>query len=326
MRAHLEAWLQSRWYGRNRPPWLLRQLSRVQAGLVRLNQRRRQGAWHAPVPVVVIGNLTLGGTGKTPFVIWLATRLREMGLRVGIVSRGYGRRRHDVRPVEEGSDWREVGDEPLLIHRMTACPVVVGRDRVAASRMLIDRHRPDIILCDDGLQHYRLGRDVEVAVIDGGRRFGNGWLFPAGPLREPLSRLEDVTFRVWNGGTPPEESGIGMQLLVEEAVALASGERRPLKLFAPGPVQAVAGIGSPQRFFDTLRARGIEVIPIEPGDHQPWQPSARDEGIPVLMTDKDAVKLPVCEGRPWWRVPVQAQVSHAEELLDQLRALTMTAG
>lgn len=330
MRGLIESWLQARWYGDRRPGVVLRTLSALQAGLARLNRRRAGRAWRAPVPVVVVGNLTVGGTGKTPFVAWLAAALKARGHRVGIVSRGYGRRRGDTLAVETDSHWQDVGDEPLLLRRLTDCPLVVGRDRVAACRLLLDIASPDLILCDDGLQHYPLGRDMEIAVIDAGRGFGNGRLIPAGPLREPLSRLDEVDFCVWNGGVPAGEEGIGLWLEPDHAVHLESGEQRPLEHFAPGPVQAVAGIGSPQRFFASLEQQGIEVIPHTPGDHATWSPgvdgTAKDDSNqPVLMTDKDAVKIEVPTGADWWRVPVTARLESDDDLLQAIERLLSPA-
>lgn len=326
MRGRIESWLQARWYGERRPGLLLRLLAGVQGVLARLNRRRSAQAWRAPVPVVVVGNLTAGGTGKTPLVAWLAQALEARGHRVGIVSRGYGRRSRDTLQVEADSDWRDVGDEPLLLRRMTGVPVVVGRDRVAACRLLLDIATLDVILCDDGLQHYRLGRDLEIAIIDAERGFGNGRLMPAGPLREPLSRLEAVSFRVWNGGVPSGEEGIGMWLDTDRAVHLVTGEERPLSRFAPGPVRAVAGIGSPERFFASLEQQGMEVLPETPGDHAVWMPGQDnaadgDASLPVLMTEKDAVKLRVPAGVNWWRVPVEARLAPAMGLMDGVEKL-----
>ncbi len=330
MRKQIESWLQARWYGDRRPGLLLRSLAGLQAGLAKLNRRRVADAWRAPVPVVVVGNLTVGGTGKTPFVAWLAATLRDRGHRVGIVSRGYRRQSRETLRVDKDSRWQDVGDEPLLLRHMSDCPVVVGRNRVAACRLLLDTAPVDLILCDDGLQHYRLGRDMEIAIIDAGRGFGNGYLFPAGPLREPLARLAHVDFRVWNGGVPAGEEGIGMWLEPDHAVHLGTGEIRALSSFAPGPVRAVAGIGSPRRFFASLEQQGIEVHPETPGDHGVWHSdTGRAEtpaiGLPVLMTDKDAIKLEAPAGADWWRVPVSARLAAEGALLSGIECLLSPA-
>lgn len=320
MRRGLEAWLQSRWYGSRRPGWLLRGLGVIQRGLVSLNRRRARRAWRAPVPVVVVGNLTVGGSGKTPFITWLAGELSSRGLSVGIVSRGYGRRERAERLVEPDSDWRDVGDEPLLLRRITGCPVAVGADRAAACRLLLGRASPDIILSDDGLQHYALHRDREIVVIDGHRGFGNGHLIPAGPLREPLWRLTEVDWRVWNGERPAGEDGLLMRAGIDTACNLADGRPEPLSSLAPGPVRAVAGIGDPARFFGSLEALGIRIEADAPGDHGVWQPQA-DESLPVLMTEKDAVKLDTAPGRDWWSVPLSVSVDDGTPLIDDLLSL-----
>ncbi|MEA5446607.1 tetraacyldisaccharide 4'-kinase [Gammaproteobacteria bacterium AB-CW1] len=320
LRRRLESWLQGRWYGEQQPGIVLRGLARLQAGLVRLNRRRAATAWRAPVPVVVVGNLTAGGTGKTPFVAWLAAALKRRGLQVGVVSRGYGRRSRDCLLVEANSDSRRVGDEPLLLQRLTGCPVAVGADRPQACRLLLSHFSLDLIVSDDGLQHYPLARDREIAVIDGKRGFGNGRLIPAGPLREPLDRLDQVHWRVWNGQRPEAESGLLMQLRTDSAVNLMDGRRRPLSDFAPGPVRAVAGMGAPQRFFDTLAGYNIKLIEEAPGDHARWQ-AEQDDGTTVLMTDKDAVKLGERAAAHWWRVPVEAELDDAGAMLDELVAL-----
>ncbi|MCP1726706.1 tetraacyldisaccharide 4'-kinase [Natronospira proteinivora] len=320
LRPRLEAWLNRRWYGDRRPEWPLRLLARLQGCLVDVNRRRAEGAWQAPVPVVVVGNLTAGGSGKTPLVAWLASQLKARGLRVGIVSRGYGRRRQDLRLLGEDDDWRSGGDEPLLLHHLTASPVAVGRDRVAACQLLLAHHSIDLILSDDGLQHYRLHRDRELLVIDRSRGFGNGRLLPAGPLREPVDRARLVDWTIWSGGVPAGETGLAMTLSVDEAVRLADGSSRPLGAFAPGPVRAVAGIGDPARFFDSLEAYGLKLFRETPGDHGQWQPGEEDY-LPVLMTDKDAIKLHGQSQGDWWRVPLKARVSPSEALLDDIQSL-----
>lgn len=262
------------------------------------------------VPVIVVGNLTAGGTGKTPLVIHLVECLREAGYRPGIVSRGYGGNAKDwPRHVDPGSDPREVGDEPVLLAGRCACPVVVAPDRVAAARALLDANACDVILADDGLQHYRLARDIEIAVIDGNRRLGNGFWLPAGPLREPAGRLAEVDFVVGNGKA--EEGEHLMMLTGERAVNLADADITcALSGFCGGLVHAVAGIGDPARFFAYLRERGIRLLEHPFPDHHPFAAAdlAFGDELPVLMTEKDAVKCRSLARDWFWYVPVQARL------------------
>jgi tetraacyldisaccharide 4'-kinase len=301
--------LASAWYGGGRAPWWTWPLAALYGGVIRLRRALYRIGWlrreHLPVPVVVIGNLTAGGTGKTPLTIAVAASLREHGFRPGVVSRGHGGTQREPLLLGGSPDPRQVGDEPCLI-RASGVPVAVGRDRPAAARLLLDAGC-DVVVADDGLQHYALARDVEICVIDGVRRFGNGKLLPLGPLREPLGRLRSVDLRVCNGGTA-EAGEYPMQLRGDEAVALEGGERRPLASFATGPAHAVAAIGNPQRFFDSLRAAGIEVIGHAFADHHAFSADELDfaDGLPLLMTDKDAVKCRSFARPHWWRVPVRA--------------------
>ena len=263
----------------------------------------------AGVPVIVVGNLTVGGTGKTPLVIWLVDWLRRRGHRPGIASRGYGGRAGaEPLDVAAGGDPALTGDEPLLLARHTGVPVVVSRDRVAAARRLAALHGCDVVVTDDGLQHYRLRRDLEILVIDGDRRLGNGRCLPAGPLREPARRMRSADLIIVNGGGDRDHAG--MWLVPGDAVNLADpGRTRPIDAFRGRPVTAVAGIGHPRRFFAMLSALGLEVDPRPYPDHHRFQPAdlALWPPGPVLMTEKDAVKLAgLAEPRHWY-VPVQAR-------------------
>jgi tetraacyldisaccharide 4'-kinase len=246
-----------------------------------------------PVPVIVIGNVSVGGTGKTPFVIWLADKLKQHGLRTGIVTRGYrGRGRQWPRRVAADTDPREVGDEPVLLARRTGCPVVAGPDRVACVEALLEGSRVDVVLSDDGLQHYRLGRRFEIAVVDGVRGMGNGLCLPAGPLRELPSRLQEVDAIVVNGGTWGHAGVFRAQAVVTKVYNLKDGAVRTLDSFRSEQVHAVAGIGNPQRFFDLLEAADLDVIPHPLEDHADIGPAELtfDEPGAVLITEKDAVK------------------------------------
>lgn len=264
-------------------------------------------------PVIVVGNISAGGTGKTPLVIWTARFLASRGLRPGIVSRGY-RGRADKWPqqVRPDSDPVMVGDEPVLLAKATGCPVVADPDRLRAARSLLAHAECDVIISDDGLQHLAMGRDVEIAVIDGVRRHGNGRCLPAGPLREPISRLESVDLVVANGGGMVGE--FDMRVRAEEARNLTDETlRRPLSTFKDAAVHAVCGIGSPQRFFDTLERAGITLIRHPFPDHHGFRASDVnfDDGVPVLMTAKDAVKCQRFAAAGHWYVPVQAELPEA---------------
>ncbi len=270
------------------------------------------------VPVVVVGNVTVGGTGKTPFVLWLCERLAAEGRRPGIVLRGYGGRNRGVLPVGPAADPGLAGDEAVLLARHARGPVVASRDRVAGAQALVDQGC-DVVIADDGLQHYRLGRTVEIGVLDGVRRFGNGLCLPAGPLRERERRWEGLDFRVTQGRAAAGEWSMG--LLGEYARAVGGDVQEPLS--ALRRVHAVAGIGHPQRFFRALEGFGIDVIPHPFADHHRYSEKdlmfAGDE--PVVMTEKDAVK---CErfARPGlWYVPVRAVLDDelARRIIARLR-------
>lgn len=300
--------LQQIWYGGRAPgvmltllSWLFGAVSALRRALYRVGVLK---AIKVAVPVIIVGNITVGGTGKTPLVIALVEALRERGWKPGVVSRGFGGSANGVMHVDVQSDAAVAGDEARLIFDSTQAPVVVGRDRVRASRALIDAG-VDVIISDDGLQHYRLQRDVEICVIDGARRFGNERLLPAGPLREPMKRLGRVDFRVCNGDEA-KRGEVWMQLAGDVAVALDDAART-LPLANIPRAHAVAGIGNPDRFFAALRSAGIDVIEHAFPDHHAFVPSDLDFGddVPVLMTDKDSVKCRAFASALCWRVPVR---------------------
>ena len=261
-----------------------------------------------PVPVVVVGNVTVGGSGKTPLTLWLVETLIRRGRHPGVISRGYGGNVEGIREVASCDSPTVVGDEPLLIHWRAKCPVFVGRDRVAAGKALLAIHPDcDIIVCDDGLQHYRLERDVEIAVVDR-RGFWNGWPLPAGPLREPVSRLASVDAVVANGWKG--EAGFHMTLAGEQLVLRAKVSRAADTVeFIGKRLHAVAGIGEPQRFFDHLSALGLHFEPHPFPDHHAYL--AEDlafDGDAILTTEKDAVKFGDLALLPVWVLPVTAVV------------------
>ncbi|OOG49174.1 tetraacyldisaccharide 4'-kinase [Rhodanobacter sp. C01] len=313
--------LESAWYGNGSAPWWARPLAALYGITMRLRRGLYRHGWlrstRLPVPVVVVGNVSVGGTGKTPLTIAVVEALRARGYRPGVVSRGHGGSQREPLLLSEAPDPAQVGDEPCLI-RASGIPVAVGRDRPAAARLLLDAGC-NVVVADDGLQHYALARDVEICVIDGVRRLGNGRLLPAGPLREPLSRLQRVDLRVCNGGVAATGE-YPMQLRGGEVLALADARRQPLVSFVGQRVHAVAAIGNPQRFFDSLHAAGIEVIEHAFADHHRFAAAdlAFAEDLPVLMTDKDAVKCRQFTQPHWWRVPVQAELPSAFfDALDQ---------
>jgi tetraacyldisaccharide 4'-kinase len=318
--------------------WLLAPL----AGLFALLSGLRRVAYragllrsrHPGVPVIVVGNLTVGGSGKTPFVIWLAQQLSQRGRKVGIVSRGYGGTQRLAARLPDQADPSLYGDEPALIQAATGLPVAVAAVRSQAAERLVEGDAVDLIVCDDGLQHYALRRDFEIAVVDGQRGFGNRWLLPAGPLREPRSRLRSVDAVVVRD---PGVAGLpGLRELTSDCVdmRLVLGGLRSLLTdkieltdvaqWRGRTVHAVAGIGMPERFFAALRAAGLAVLEREAPDHHRW--SARElnfgDGLPVLMTGKDGVKCRGFAQPHWYSVELRAEIppAQAERLLTRLLA------
>jgi tetraacyldisaccharide 4'-kinase len=308
------------WRARGPGALLLSPLALLFALLARVRRTAYRRGWFAverlPVPVVVVGNIIAGGAGKTPLTLWLAQRLRAAGRRPGIVSRGYGRDSGDVVAVKVGAGGtvvEAVGDEPLLLAQRSGCPVFVGADRAAAARALLAAHPDcDLILCDDGLQHYRLARDIEIAVVDR-RGLLNGWPLPAGPLREPAQRLRAVDALVLNGeavapvaGVPTFRmrlAGARFHRLGDPSSICAPDELRGLRL------HAVAGIGEPQRFFDHLAALGLRCAHHAFPDH--YRYTAADLNFPgdaILTTEKDALKCAGLAAPPIWVLPVEAMI------------------
>jgi tetraacyldisaccharide 4'-kinase len=309
---------------------LFRALAALRAGLYRAGILK---AGRLPVPVVVVGNIFIGGTGKTPLTIWLAQALRAAGLRPGVISRGHGAEGEAPRAVTPESSTLEVGDEPVLIARRAGVPVFVGRKRVEAGRALLAAHpEVDVVLTDDGLQHYALARDVEVLLFDG-RGAGNGWLLPAGPLREAPSRRRDVTVVNAPEISPALAASVGgkpfrMQLVGESAERLADPRQsRPLASFAGQRLLAAAGIGNPGRFFALLRGAGLDFAELPLADHYDFRdnPFAGVDADVILITEKDAVKCGQLENLKddprLWVVPVTARIDAAlaEHIVEKCR-------
>jgi tetraacyldisaccharide 4'-kinase len=300
MGKRLHDWLIGTWYGASgRGRWLL-PLAWLFAGAAAIRRglyaRDILKSYRSPRLVVIVGNLTVGGAGKTPFVIWLAGELERRGLRAGVALRGYmgaGARPRRLTDADSASD---AGDEAWMIRRRLTLPVAVGARRPDAVRLL--EPDCDVVVCDDGLQHYALARDLEVAVVDGMRGLGNGRRLPAGPLREPPRRLDEVDAVVVNGAGFERPGAIRMQLEPVAVVAFRDGTRRPLSDYAGREVVAAAAIGNPERFFAMLREHGLRIETRTLPDHARFTPAlaGAGRGKPVLLTEKDAVK---CNGVGW---------------------------
>lgn len=307
------------WYGRHPLGLALAPLGWLWAGVARVRRLVYRQGWRRvarlPVPVIVVGNLSVGGTGKTPLVTWLFECLTRQGYHPGILTRGYGgRARHWPQQVRPDSDPEVVGDEALVLARHCEGPVAAGPDRVAAAMALLAHSDCDVLLSDDGLQHYALGRDIEIAVVDGTRRLGSGRCLPAGPLREPRSRLAEVDMVVTSGPAlrgefPMRYLPLALRNLREPA------ERMGLDALRGRRVHAVAGLGNPARFFALLRAHGLEVTEHAFPDHHRYRVEELDfdDALPVVMTEKDAVKCERFAGADWWCLPVEADLPEAFE-------------
>ncbi len=338
VRGQFHAWLLRRWYG-NGPIYVFIPLAGLFAGLTAL----RRGCYRhgllsvvrLPVPVIVVGNISVGGTGKTPFVIWLAQALRQQGYRPGIITRGYGgQSQRWPLLVTTQTDPLMAGDEAVLLAQRTGVPVSAGPDRVQAAEYLLQQTNANVIVSDDGLQHYRLGRDLSVIMLDGQRHLGNGWRLPAGPLREPASRMDEADVVIGKTDSPSEAvlpaGALAMHLSLWDAVSILDGARRPLAGFAGRPVHALAGIGHPQQFFEALRKHGLQVDGRAMPDHAALAPAdlAFDDDAPVLMTEKDAIKCRGMQLPHHWCVPASADFSQQDAvgILDKVRQMLMARG
>jgi len=317
--------LDAYWYSQNPLAWMLLPVSWFYCSLSLLRRfLYRTGilkSYKIPVPLVIIGNISVGGTGKTPLLIALCELLKKQGIRPGIVSRGYGGNFTGERLVDDSDTPFSIGDEPFLIAQRTQCPVSVGKNRVAAAELLLKHHSCDVLLSDDGLQHYRMRRDIEIAVIDVDRHFGNGYCLPSGPLREPVGRLKQVDLIVHHGLTTHNNSFV---LEFSDAVNLVTGETRSVASFSNAAVHAVAGIGHPERFFEQLTKTGLNLIKHAFPDHHVYTKNDLNydrsgEKKSLLMTEKDAVKCRVFSTEDCWAVPVTAELS--DNLISNITAL-----
>lgn len=302
--------------------WLFGLISSVRRGMFRSGLK---AVFHSPVPVIVVGNITAGGSGKTPTVLYLIELLRHSGYRPGVISRGYGADIQSPLRVTPEHSSADVGDEPAMIFARTRVPMVVGPNRVAALQTLLAGGDVDVVICDDGLQHYALARDIEIALIDGDRRLGNGMLIPAGPLREGPWRLQSVDFRLCNGGKALAGE-FAMTLKPSGLIPLLAETELTKMPVAGEKVAAMAGIGNPERFFTTLAQQGFELGATKAfNDHQAY---SRDDicslapGLPVLMTEKDAIKCRGFAKQDWWYLAVDAKLApdFDSQLLNKLAA------
>jgi tetraacyldisaccharide 4'-kinase len=299
---------QTRWWNVLLLPfsWLFILISLLRRGYYRYVPQQKFN-----IPIIIVGNITVGGTGKTPLVIYLAHLLQQHGYRPGIISRGYGRKAKDCVLVTSKSNAAHVGDEPVLLAQRTQVPVMVARKRVVAAKKLLAEHDCNLIISDDGLQHYALPRDIEIAVLDGVRRLGNAWRLPAGPLRESAARLQNVDFVVTNGNANVGE--YELTLKVDPLVNVRSREQQPFSTWHKQKIFAVAGIGNNQRFFDLLTAHGLHVIPCGYPDHHLYKITdfaelLAEPQIPIIMTEKDAVKCVAFATEQFWYLPVTAEL------------------
>lgn len=327
-------WLQHHWYRITPLHLILFPISLVFRLLVALRRELyRNGiltSHQLLLPVIVVGNISVGGTGKTPLTLALAQQLIGHGWHPLIVSRGYGRTISSPQPVSLSSTTAQVGDEPLLMAQRDICPVWVGADRVVTARAALQAHpQCDVVLCDDGLQHYRLQRDVEIAVIDGALGFGNGLMLPAGPLREPVSRLQTVDAVVVNGGDAATSEklmaghpgqyamrltgAVFYNLLNPGQVATPADFHKPTDDFHKSKVHAVAGIGHPQRYFQHLETLGVPFTPHAFPDHHPYRAAdlSFTDCDAILLTEKDAVKCAAFADARYWVLHVDAQIDPA---------------
>ena len=302
------------WYTRSKIAWRLLPfsllfwlISQVRRSLFQLGIL---ATYRAPKPVIIVGNLSVGGNGKTPVVVWLVEQLRQRGLKVGVISRGYGSRAESYPLlVSAQTDPKCGGDEPVLIAKRTGAAVAISANRREAVELLLKSADCDLIIADDGLQHYKLQRDLEIVVMDAQRALGNGFVLPAGPLRELPRRLKSVDFVITNGGQNVYSDAV-MQLKPHYGVNLQSVEQRPLNAFSESV--AMAGIGNPQRFFTMLEDLGIHLSQTHAfADHQPFDEqllNAMSRTQPLFMTEKDAVKCSAFAQANWWYVPVDAEI------------------
>ncbi|WP_298769717.1 tetraacyldisaccharide 4'-kinase [uncultured Shewanella sp.] len=314
----MQAWINQVWYGSSLWRWVLMPVSWLYAIVTAIRRQLYKSGFKKvtslPVPVIIVGNITVGGSGKTPTVIYLIELLRQHGYKPGVISRGYGVTIEGVKSVYPGAKAMEVGDEPAMIVARTQVPMVVGPNRIQAANQLLADFDVDIIISDDGLQHYAMARSIEMVVVDGHRRLGNGSLLPAGPLREGAWRLEQADFIIINGGEA-KEGEFQMRLQAKPIQPLLTGSSHPFH--RDEPIVAMAGIGDPQRFFNSLAQLGYQVHKTHGfDDHQAYYLSTISDvagNYPLVMTEKDAIKCMDFAKDNWGYLAVDASMSSGFE-------------
>jgi tetraacyldisaccharide 4'-kinase len=327
MRAGMENWLLGHWYGTDRPPWFLRMLEPVYRTVFQRVQKKGNSdaaRYRSGLPLIVVGNITAGGSGKTPLVIRLCQLAKDLKFRPGIASTGYGRLGTDTIVVDPVCDPRICGDEPVMLAQRTGVPVVVAKHRIDAIRKLNELDL-DLIFSDDGLQQADLERDIEFCVVDGSRGLGNGHLLPAGPLRETAARLDKVDYVITNGvwANRPDDADVNVMHLEASQVCSFDGvtviqATQFLQRQSGIEIHAVAGIGNPQRFFETLETLGIEAVPHRFPDHHPFTLddfSSIGTGSAIIMTEKDAVKCRSLGLENSWYLPVETHLPDEFEVM-----------
>ena len=320
IRARAEDWLLRHWYGTHRPPWYLRMLEPIyRLGFQRIQKNALDGAAdiQSVLPLIVVGNITAGGSGKTPLVIRLCQLALEMHLMPGIASTGYGRKSRDTLLVEAGGDADTFGDEPILLATRTGVPVMVAARRLDAVNQLTGLNL-DLIVSDDGLQQAGMTGDIEICVVDGARGLGNQHLLPAEPLREPATRLRQVDYVITNGAWHGKPDDLDVSVMQLEAITVRSLDQKVeytvesfRQKFSGKIIHAIAGIGNPQRFFRMLQTLGIETQPHAFPDHHVFSGTDFDslmKGSMIIMTEKDAVKCRSLGLENAWYVPVETRL------------------
>lgn len=329
MKQSFSRWLEEAWYKEMYISSALMPLSMLYDDVIRFRRFLYKKGFYKttklPVPVIIVGNITVGGTGKTPLTLWIAEMLKENGFKPGIISRGYGGKAEDwPQWVDENSQPELVGDEAVLMAKKVGYPVAVGPERVKAAQMLLDKSDCNVIISDDGLQHYALERDIEIVVIDGERRFGNGYTLPCGPLREQATRLQQVDLVIVNG-VAEEENEFTMTMEGDVVVNLVTNEEKSLRDFFSGDCHGIAGIGNPKRFFGLLERKGIKIESHAFQDHHQFSKEDINfnDDKPVLMTEKDAVKCSGFATEKHWYLPIKAnpQQQFKDKLLTLIKEI-----